>query len=81
MGILNNDQSAGGQVDVIHPDGGFHLGRIEDSSISGKGHKLNSRKGGARPSLIIHGVRSGFDDDFVPRLGVGFDGQLIGHRP
>jgi hypothetical protein len=81
MGILNDHQPAWGEMHVVNPDGRLHLNGLEDSSISWDTQELNPRDHGSGAPFEVHSVGPGLDDHFISRLGVGFDGQLIGHRP
>jgi hypothetical protein len=66
---------------ISRSDGFFNLRSFENTSNTSEAMKLNSRKDRSGPALKIIGVRRSFDDHLVPGLGVGFDGQLIGHGP
>ena len=42
---------------------------------------MNSGQGGPGPAFKVIGMGRGLQDDLVAGLGMGFDGQLVGHGP
>ena len=80
MGVLETDQRGLNPVRISWADGRFHLLRLDDAPGPIDPVELDAGEGPGCPLLIADDVRLAFDDDFLARLRVTADRQLIGHR-
>ena len=78
--VLETDERGLDAMRIFWPDGRFHLLRLHDAAVSGHPMELYAGEGAGCPLLIANDVRLAFGDDFLARLCVTADRQLIGHR-
>jgi hypothetical protein len=79
MGIFQADQTGGREMMVGGPDHLLDPRGIQDPSIPPQRVELDTGKGSSPSTLVVEGVGFGFDDYLISMVGMGSDGQLIGH--
>ena len=66
-------------MDILRPKGGFDLFGGEEAMSAFNESAHHAGKDCGRAALVEVWMSGGFDDDFVAGLGVGADGDLVGH--
>jgi hypothetical protein len=80
VGIFQANQAGTDQVLVVGMDLAFELAQVEDAVVAREGPAGHAAVDRGAAGLVQVDVAVGIAEQFVARLGVGLDANLVGHR-